>query len=268
MGNPKADMGEKIVASISIVLPITRPWRVQTMAEQIDNLRKFDVFTNKQKTLHFELILIVDNIEIPKTTIHRCFKDFQYTLQYSGLPLPSEQNVGVRRQRIANNINRARELTENTDFVLLVEDDTDFEPDFLHNMLVRYKPNTGIISAVQAGRHGLHHIGAWATDDLYNPQMFETVPYRESGFREVDATGFYFALLPTKVFKAYDIPCEPLPVGPDVQYGLELRKQGYSNFLYDDLKCGHVEQNRIVMPTEECMQVRFRKQDDRWKLTK
>lgn len=238
---------------------MTRLWRVKVMADQIRQLETND--------LKLDLVLIVDNIGIPKSSIYRCFKDFSYALEYTEKPLPSEGNVAVRRERIASNMNRARELVGKTDFVFMLEDDTDFDPWFLQHLIAQYKPDRGIISAVQAGRHGLHHIGAWETDDLKYPTVFETVPYKAKGIRQVDATGFYCCIMRTDLFKRVPVPCEILPVGPDVQYGIELRKQGYRNLLYDDLKCGHVEEHRVVLPTEDCMQVRFRKNGDRWDLT-
>lgn len=233
---------------------------MKTMADQIFSLIVPDI--------QVELVLVVDNIEIPKSTIHRCFGRFPYKLHYTGLPLPSEQNLGQRRTRIADNMNTARGMVGNSDYTFLLEDDTDIKQDYLTALIENMHSDAGIISGVQAGRHGLYHIGAWNTDDIDNPTLFETVPYSNSGLRAVDATGFYCCLLSTKLFQSTTIPCEPLPVGPDVQFGLQLRKQGYSNFIVDDLKCGHIEETRVVMPSKECVQVRFKKTGEKWNLTK
>lgn len=253
-------MGTAPMRTLSIVLPITRPWRVKTMAEQIERMVYPDIA--------FEVILVVDNIEIPKSTIDRCFRQFQYKLHYTNLRLPSEHNVAIRRQRIANNLNTARTMLSSSEYTLLIEDDTDVEPHFLSEVFSHSSDETGIVSAVQAGRHGLYHIGAWVVDDLKEPNLFESVPYRESGVRKVDATGFYFALMKSNLFKEIEVPCEVSPVGPDVQFGLELRNRGYSNYIVDDLKCGHIEERRTVVPTKECVQVRFRKTGTQWKLVK
>ncbi len=245
--------------SVTVVLPISRPWRIKTMADQIRNIKTDDI--------QLDVLLVVDNINIPKSTIYRCFSKIPFAMHYTGNSLPSEANIQQRRQRIAANMNIARELCLPTDFVFLLEDDTDFEPFYLEKLLAMYKPDRGVVSAVQAGRHGLFHIGAWETDDPSDPKVFETVPYRSKGSRQVDATGFYCCVIKTSLFKRVPIPCEPSPVGPDVQYCVELKKQGYKNVLMDDLVCGHVEQNRVLYPTEECVQLRFRKNGERWELT-
>lgn len=229
------------------------------MADQIKDL--------DTKDLQIKVLAIVDNINIPKTTVYRCFDKYPLIMEYTNLPLPSDSNMVERRQRIANNMNRARVLVDTeTDFVFLLEDDTDFGPEYLKKLIARYRPDRGIISGVQAGRHGIYHIGAWETDNISFPTVFETVPYRNKGLRQVDGTGLYCCLIATELFKRVPFPNETLPVGCDVQYGLELRRQGYKNYVDDTLTCGHVEQHRTILPSDECVQVSFRRIGDRWEL--
>lgn len=232
------------------------------MADQIKTL--------KDDHLQIDLTLIIDHDHIPKSTIYRCFEPLKISTRtlFTNTHAPSENNMQERRHRIANNFNWARQNPNKTDYTLLLEDDTNFQPHYLQKLidLQDQHPKAGITSAVQAGRHGLHHIGAWTTDNADNPTEYKTLPYSEGTIREVTATGFYFALLKTTTYKQHPITYQQSPVGPDVQYGTKLTAAGHTNYIDDNLPCGHQEQQRTIWPTAECGIVHFKKQNNTWQL--
>ena len=55
-------------------------------------------------------------------------------------------------------------------------------------------------------------------------------------------------------------------LGPDFNYGLSLRQQGYRNYVNFDVQCTHLTQKEDLKVTE-VVQVSYKKDDDKkWKL--
>ena len=87
--------------------------------------------------------------------------------------VPTVSSVRRRRQRIADIHNEIRGLLNKGDYILLLEDDTLFPTNSLKTLLKQASqtPNFGVLSAIQLGRWGYKHIGAWDFDDIYDPDL-------------------------------------------------------------------------------------------------
>lgn len=165
-----------------------------------------------------------------------------------------EVNIPMRRQRIAEIHNQAKELVRalDGDFVLGLEDDTVFT-----NLSVRrlYAPfiedgekSVGLVSAYEAGRWHNKIIGIWNFDNVNDPQSCWTM-LPGQGYEEIDATGFYCFLTPLALYKEYHFSTELWqPWGPDVNYGLWLREMGLFNFVDWTQSCGHIDNGIIITP--------------------
>lgn len=221
---------------VTIVLPLSRDWRVDAMREQLDTL---DI-----TGLEIDLLVIVDNHEIRL--------DWDARIHYMDQNHPGESNSYARRQRIADILNLARSLTpDDSDYVFLLEDDTEIKPYYLKTLI-----GPGINSAIQAGRWASSMIGIWKTDNINEPTIWETLPLSK-GTQQVDATGIYCTLIETKHFK--DTPFRCTYQGPDVNFCLDLKRKGVPIYAHWDLLCGHVTRSKTIWPTPQTGTIRFEK---------
>lgn len=172
---------------------------------------------------------------------------------------PHVGSVKRRRQRISKIHNEIKEFLLNDEFVFLIEDDTLFKPSFLKELYKNYisYPYAGLISAVELGRWGYTMIGGWKVDNVYEPNQITSVKLND-GLKEVDATGLYCCLTKREFYVKHEFkPFEEI-LGPDVDFGIELRKQGYKNYINHDLKCKHLtKRGEITFRNSEVVQVKF-----------
>lgn len=182
-------------------------------------------------------------------------------------------DILARRLRIADIHRQVRmHLTSSTDMVLLVEDDSPVPRNALKRLLTNqsYYPHSAIISGIQVGRHGISHLGAWnvTAGDVYSPERIESITLpQERGMIEVDATGFYLALTPAKLYldASFDT-FDNNSLGVDVQYGLELRKQGYTLRVDTSLEVPHMTKNKqLTLRNTNLQKVIFTKHERGWR---
>lgn len=167
-------------------------------------------------------------------------------------------SIIMRRRRIAEIHNQSKELIKALDgiYVLGLEDDTVFT-----NLCVArlfepfqnarfYQNKVGLVSAYEAGRWNMKIIGIWGFDDVQNPrECWTMLPGKD--YERIDAAGFYCYLTPTELYLKHDYITEDIdPYGPDVRYGLDLRQQGYTNFVDWSQPCGHIDGDRIITPND------------------
>lgn len=173
-------------------------------------------------------------------------------------------NIGVRRKRIAEIHNQAKEAIIALDgqYVLGLEDDTVFTN---LNVAKLYKPfqehkDTGLVSTYEAGRWLNKIIGVWFFDDVKHPTKCRTAGLHDitGEIGEVDATGMYAYLTPTTLFLQHHYYTEDWqPYGPDVNYGLWLRQEGYKNYVDWSQPTGHIDMDRIIMPDGDIYEEEF-----------
>ncbi len=237
--------------SVTVVLPLSRHWRVEAMEDQLLDLDTDGIDVN--------LLVIVDSQDF---TIS--WPQLKPQIVYMDENHPGEINAYARRQRIADIMNLARQHVPDSDYVFIVEDDTEIKSHYLKTLVETYQHlektygAPGILSGVQAGRWASSMLGIWDTDNKDNPTIWETRPLGE-GLEPCTATGIYCSLTQTKLFK--DTPFRTTYQGPDVNFGLDLRLKDRTNWVKWDLICGHVTQTKTIYPTPETGTIKFIKDD-------
>ena len=188
------------------------------------------------------------------------FKDKLCVYRKKGLPNIS--HMASRRKRIGD-IHKeiAGYLSESSEFILLVEDDTVIPPHtidtLMHTMLNRR--NVGFVSGVELGRWGFTHIGAWLVDNLEDPQEIVSIA-NTGGLVKVSAAGFYCCLTRRVNYIRGDFNPFDKILGPDFSYGLNLKREGFSNYVNFDVKCVHkTAKEDIHFENNEIIQVKFDK---------
>lgn len=158
----------------------------------------------------------------------------------------SVMDVPTRRRRVAAIHNQARDLIKHTDgYVFSIEDDTTFSPDALQRLLnvARRERAFGFAEGVEVGRWGTPYIGAWLADDVYEPKIIRSLinvyPVdNDQAPTRIDMGGLYCALIKTELYKWHEFNTEN-GLGPDFNFGLALRQQGYDNFIVWQVPCTH-----------------------------
>ena len=163
-------------------------------------------------------------------------------------------SIPARRKRIAEIHNQSKEMIKAVDgqFVLGLEDDTVFTNlcvERLYRKFVEHE-DTGLVSAYEAGRWNQKIIGIWGFDNVDDPKSCWT-ELPKTDYEEIDAAGMYCYLTPTELYLQHDYSSEDWqPWGPDVNYGLDLRRKGYTNYVDWSQACGHIDFDRIITPND------------------
>jgi len=227
---------------VTIIMPVSRSTYLSRIFPRLELLD-----CDREKT---NLLTYVDGpLELFQQTrnftVNSKFKERLCVYRKKGQP-----NVGSvkrRRQRIADIHNEIKEYLQDSDYIFLIEDDGLLPLNSLKKLLYDYsiEPDAGLISGVELGRWGYLHIGAWALDDIYDPSEIIT-PRLGEGLQKIDAVGLYCCLTKKEnyikhVFKPY---LEIL--GPDVDFGVELRKQGFMNYIDYNIHCKHLSKEKEI----------------------
>lgn len=191
---------------------------------------------------------------------------------------PSKLNIIERRKRIAAHHNQARKLISHDDgYVFSVEDDTTFETNALQQLIqvaISHRA-FGMAEGVEMGRWGVPYVGAWKADDIYNPTLLESVENKYSydlGLmsENIDAGGLYCALIRADLYKLHEFTSAN-GLGPDVNFGLELRQLGFENFIVWSVPCAHYYDSmgviKNITPDTEGRIVKLVKESDtKWRV--
>lgn len=217
-----------------------------------------------------ELVFYVDHHEatIPNRLINHFKKqdDLWHTIQIvqSGQRPTPEVRIATRRDRIVEMKEASKRYIGDSEFVFGLEDDTIPPPDAYYRLDKAWDAQTGYVEGVQVGRWGFRMVGAWKTDNIKNPTQIETlIPLKDGGIEEIDGGGFYCYLTRTDLYKEAKYHWHDECFGPDVNYGIELRKKGLKCKIDWDLICGHLTRNGIIRPdTAQIIGVSYRKSAD------
>lgn len=271
METTKADIRSNLrndqSASIEIFMPITRAWRVDAIAQM---LAKLDT-----TGYHCTLLVCIDSTEITEHYVRNAFEKwevpFNYRIIHTGAQPAGEVRMATRRDHIRDMLNFSKgHIREDSDMVFMVEDDTDITASALRDLMSNFAHletagiKVGLIEGVQVGRHGYRMIGAWRCNDLENPTVMETIPFtRKYLLEKIDGGGLYCFVTPTHLFKSHEFYWHDECFAPDVTYGIELRKQGYENFIDWSVTAGHVQRDlSTLVANENCVVVRYEKQPE------
>lgn len=174
-----------------------------------------------------------------------------------------------RRPRIAAIKNESKLLIGGCDYIFGTEDDTLIPRHALSQLLNDYAayPFAGFIEGVELGRWSLPHVGAWRADDVYEPTKFESL-MPGVGVEEIDAGGFYCYLTKRENYMMHDYaPFGRNDAGPDMNFGLYLRRQGFKNYIDWSINCQHRMRGgvNISLPGTKAIQVALVKEGELWK---
>lgn len=154
----------------------------------------------------------------------------------------------ARRLRISDIHNESKKYIVDCKYVLGLEDDTICPPTTLKRLLQHYSmyPYAGFIGGVELGRWGIPYVGAWKVDDIYEPTKIESLPLGK-GLQEVDSSGFYCYLTTRDNYMLHKYePFDNNGLGPDVNFGIALRREGLSNYVDWEIKCIHKNKDKDV----------------------
>ena len=183
---------------------------------------------------------------------------------------PSRLDVQKRRKHIAALHNQAGHLIgDDVDWIFSVEDDTTFGRkalDRLLSVVVNY-PSIGFVEGVELGRWGVPYVGAWRADDIYSTTTIKSVE-KGKGVEKIDAGGLYCALIRADLYKNHQFNSDN-GLGPDVNFGMELRRTGYDNYIHWDVPCKHYNnvmgKEVVITPTDDTKVVTLtKKSDTKW----
>lgn len=174
--------------------------------------------------------------------------------------------ITSRRKRIAEIHNEAKQYLNNAELLFLIEDDTLYHPSTLRKLFDVYKnfPHAGFVSGVQVGRWGLPYLGLWEVDNVYNPTKISS-SLLKTGVHEIDASGFYCMLTKKETYIKHTFEPYENILGPDFNYGLWLRREGYRNYAQFDVHCTHLTQKEELKITQVAQVIYKRGDDKKWK---
>lgn len=143
-------------------------------------------------------------------------------------------NIPDRRIRITAIHKHFQELIGDAEWIFSIEDDGVLPPDALERLVevTTYAQDVGMVTGVELGRWGVPYVGAWKADNVADARELYSMENKTGGgtIEEIDACGLYCALIRAGKYKAHDFTTSN-GLGPDVNLGLYLRKEGYFNYI-------------------------------------
>lgn len=246
---------------ITIILPVSRPNYLRVVFDRLEMLECDRNETN--------LLCYVDgDIQLFQTardlTVNSKFADRLCVYRRRGIP--NVGSVRARRQRIADIHNELKANIGKSEYLFLIEDDTLFSSNTLRKLMNKLTEsrNVGLVSGIELGRWGYLHIGAWRVDDVYDTKVIRSVPL-EDGVQKVDATGLYCCVVRAENYLRHNFAPFNEAIGPDVGFGIDLRRQGLNNYVDFSVRCTHMTvKEKIEVTGSKIVQVSLEKVGDKW----
>jgi hypothetical protein len=244
---------------ITITCAFTRRWSVDLWLKNLESVEHDPKRTN--------LAIVVD---CGDDYILNTIKDFAKRREYRHLVYkmneqwhPNDVRIAARRPRIAEVKNQTKDLVSQTDGEIIIglEDDTFFEGMDLHRLIdpILQSDQVGFVEGVQCGRWDVKMIGAWRVDDVRNPYHAETLMPGQ-GYEEIDAGGWYGYATKRSLYLQHEYySASSQPYGPDVNFGLWVRQQGYKCVVDWSTIFGHRDHDAILYPVGKLTAVGFDK---------
>lgn len=251
----------------TIILTVSRRDFLPEVISSLELLQCDQSYTN--------LLCVVDGDAKLYTEVRNFIQTTKFnerlTVQFTGKGTIKRYDEHARRRRIAQIHNFAKQQIGIADYVFLVEDDTIIPPNALTALRTALNGVVGAIMAegVEIGRWGIPYIGAWSFNDIYEPTQVTSLEYKRTGIEEIDAGGFYCALIRADIYKDHEFETFE-SLGPDVSMGLKLRQKGYVNLINWDVPCKHLHlgyknEKEILIPSKNTKVVTLeRKNQNNW----
>lgn len=238
---------------ITIFCAFTRQWAVDQWLENLTATQHDPALTN--------LCIIVDG---DQQLIANTIKKFAEKHSYRSFHVkvntdwhPNEVRLAIRRARVAEVHNQSKDLIAKTDGDLIVglEDDTVFDrnPNWLLELITSMADDVGFIEGIQMGRWGANMVGVWQFDDIHKPRQVKTLLPPDDGIarQEITGGGFYGYVTRRHLYLDHDYyTSTSQPWGPDVNYGVWVRQQGYKCYADWTIVFGHNDYNRTLYPDD------------------
>ena len=244
---------------VTIILPVSRDDYLRRVFTQLELMNCDQTKVNLLCYVDGDILLME---KARNLTINSKFE--QRLCVFRGKGQPNVGSVKRRRQRIADIHNEIKELLEPCDYVFLVEDDTLVPINALEKLLNNFyiHPHTGIISGTQLGRWGYLHQGLWSVDDVYETNTITSLKAGD-GLQKIDAAGFYCGLIKYQNYINHTFKPFEDAMGPDVDFGLMMRKEGLANYADLSIKCAHLNNRGIInFSDSKIVQVQLKRTPD------
>ncbi len=248
----------------TIILPISRD---EYLKEFLTSIELLDCDQTKVNVL-----AIVDgNVDL-YLKVRNLLTNSKYaetlTIHYKASEPKSNYDILARRLRIADIHNTAKQHVFNTEYVMIIEDDT-FVPYNAFKRLYEhyiYKDRfAGFVQGIEAGRWGIKYLGAWTVDNIYEPTEIISLELQD-GVKQVDAGGFYCFMTKSEYYVNHDFkPFDNNGLGPDVDFGIEMRRQGLKNYTDFMVKCRHKSSDGQDITVDDAEVIRIKKNETRWR---
>lgn len=177
--------------------------------------------------------------------------------------LPNINHISSRRRRIGEIHNEIKEIINSGDYVFLIEDDTLMPLDTLQKLLHHYLqlPYAGLITGVQIGRWGFTVPGIWKSDNPYDVKSIGAMlPSQAQSLEEIDAAGLFCCLTKVATYKKFKFEPFDTILGPDVSYGLYLRREGFKNYVDWSINTTHLTKHgEIKVANTQLQKITFTK---------
>lgn len=255
---------------VNIILPISRSDYLKPVFDCLDKLK-----TPKNT----ELLIILDgDLELKKKVEARLdnfilppnLNDKFAKIQLVEFGENPAETINERRYRISAIHNKAKHyVNEDCDYVLLLEDDTVYPDDTLKELKTTFDAfdNVGYVTGVELGRHKSKYVGAWVADNNEDPRVIESVMPSNKMYEKISAGGLYCCLVRSNLYTSHNF--EPFDkVGTnglscDVNFGLDIIKRGYNNYINWNIECDHIgEKGSVNLGNTIPQRVRFTKTND------
>lgn len=252
---------------VTIILPISRTEYLKPV---------FDCLNNLERPADTELLIITDGDEKLQKAVDKRLD----SIHYSGIKVinfgdkPAE-TIADRRHRIAAIHNKAKHhISEYSDLVFCIEDDTVYPKEALNNLISLRVPQDSIefVSGVELGRWKTKYIGGWICDNPNEPRIIKSVMPSDGSYTDIsliNAAGLYCLLVEADLYKQHDF--EPLDkkgtngLGCDVNFGLWMNRKGYKGIMDWNTQCDHIgEKGSVNLGNTKPVQVEFYMRGDKW----
>ena len=257
------------MASTTIIIPISRPDYLDKVFHSLEMLKCDPAETN--------LLAIVDGPADLFLNVRNRVEMSRFAqrlaIQFNSKHKLRHYDLLGRRMRIADIHNEIRKHIWDCDFIFGLEDDTIIPFNALQKLMRAYgmNPYAGFIEGVEVGRWGIPYIGAWKIDDVYDTKRIESIAVQDALMKDpvqpIDAGGMYCFLTRSENYLNHEFkPFDRNALGPDVDWGIELRRQGLMNFIDWSILCTHKSKDRdYTVLNSDVKVVTFEKQETRWR---
>lgn len=255
---------------VTIVLPVSREDYLKRILAQLELMHCDAENTNLMVYVDGTIDLYAKARDM---VVNAKFKE-KLTVYRRAKHNPDPSNWRKRRKRIAEIHNELKGMIGACDYLFLIEDDTLIPLNALERLLKAYTlhPYAGFISGVQLGRWGFTVPGIWKVDNVYTTKEVTSqmppktdIPGQTLPTEEIDASGFYCMLTKREHYMSVDHQTFEDALGPDVYYGLQLRQQGYKNYVDWQIQTAHLtKRGEINLRNTKIQQIKLVRTENGW----